>query len=371
MSEPDTAPDGQPSAAPLVTVLVPALNEAAGAPGLLHRFRELRDRHPRYTFELLVVDDGSSDGTADRLIELAGTDERVSVISLSRNFGSHYAITAGLARCAGDCAIVLGADLQEPPSLIDDFLGHWEAGFDVVWGVRNSRVRRSRSYDLASRLFSWLFARYAKLAAYPPEGPSGVLLDRCVIDEVRQLPEHNRNVLALVAWLGFAQTRVEYDQVQREHGTSRWTRRSILELAIDSMLQFSSVPLRWCAIGGMAVGALGLVYALLLVVRNAVGVSTPSGWPTVIVVVLVLGGTQLTVIGLMGEYLWRAVEEGRRRPLYVVRDIRLAGDRRPLDAPRRGRRAPRPAGDAGHRLDSDGSATDSGSGRHEREATTP
>jgi len=319
---------------PLVSVLVPALNEAPGVPGLLARYRELAGTHDRYDFELLLVDDGSDDGTADRLLELAEVDDRVTVVSLARNFGSHYAITAGLARCSGDCAVVLGADLPEPPSLMAQFLDHWESGSDVVWGVRRSRVRRSWSYDAASRLFSWLFARYAQLSNYPPEGPSGVLLDRAVIDEVRRLPEHNRNVLALIAWLGFTQTRVEYDQVDRAHGTSRWTRRSILKLAVDSMLQ--------CTFGGLVVAALGLFYALVLVVRSVAGVGTPSGWPTVIVVVLLLGGTQLTVIGVMGEYLWRAVEESRGRPLYVVRDVRLAGvqPQRPPDAPRHGRRSP-------------------------------
>jgi polyisoprenyl-phosphate glycosyltransferase len=326
----------------LVSVLIPALNEVLGVPGLLARYRELARTHDRYDFEMVLVDDGSDDGTADRLLELAEAPDRVTVVSLSRNFGSHYAITAGLARCSGDCAVVLGADLPEPPSLMQQFLTHWETGSDVVWGVRRSRVRRSWSYDVASRLFSWLFARYAKLSNYPPEGPSGVLLDRAVIDEVRRLPEHNRNVLALIAWLGFTQTRVQYDQVDRRHGTSRWTRRSIVTLAVDSMLQFSSMPLRLCTFGGVVVAALGLLYALVLVVRSMAGVGTPSGWPTVIVVVLLLGGTQLTVIGVMGEYLWRAVEESRGRPLYVVRDVRLAGvhPQRPPDAPRHGRRSP-------------------------------
>ena len=215
---------------------------------------------------------------------------------------------------------MLGADIQEPPELIAEFLATWEQGFDVVWGVRRTRVRSWRT-EVPSKLFSYLFTRYADLGDYPPEGPSGMLIDRAVLDELNRLEESNRNVLALVAWLGFRQTRVLYDQLPRPHGESRWTRRKMVKLAVDSLVQFSSMPLRACTFTGLGVAALGLVYAVVLVVRSLLGVDTPSGWPTILVVVLVLGGIQLTVIGVMGEYVWRAVEETRRRPLYVVRGV--------------------------------------------------
>ncbi len=326
---------------PLVSIVVPALDEAANVPGLLKRFGEIATAHPRYDFELVVVDDGSSDGTADLVLTQAGSTHRITVVRLARSFGSHYAISAGFAECRGDCAIVLGADLQEPPTLIAEFLAHWEAGSQVVWGVRRTRTGRSRKQELASKTFSLLFTRYAKLANYPPEGPSGVLADRCVIDELARMPEHNRNVLALIAWLGFTQTRVDYDQVARKHGASRWTKRKMLKLAVDSMIQFSSMPLRLFTLTGIGVAIVGLLYAALLVVRSLIGIETPAGWPTVLVVLLVLGGMQLTVVGVMGEYLWRAVEESRSRPLFVVRDVRVAGeaDTHP-QSPRHGRRAP-------------------------------
>lgn len=331
--------DDDAAARPLVSVVIPALDEADNVPDTLTRFGELAVAHPGYEFELVLVDDGSRDGTADLVLDLAKPDSRVTVVRLARSFGSHYAISAGLAHCAGECAVVFGADLQEPPSLLADFLAHWEQGSEVVWGVRRSRVGRSRAQEFASKSFSLLFTRYANLANYPPEGPSGVLLDRCVIDEVGRLPEHNRNVLALIAWLGFTQTRVDYDQQARRHGESRWTRRKMVKLAVDSLIQFSSMPLRVCSFTGVAVAVAGALYALLLVIRSLAGVNTPSGWPTVLVIVLLLGGTQLTVIGIMGEYLWRAVEESRGRPLYVIRDVRVAGpnQRRP-QVPRRGRR---------------------------------
>jgi polyisoprenyl-phosphate glycosyltransferase len=326
----DAAPEGRR----LISVVVPALNEAQHVPHLLKRVAHFGIDFPEYEFELVLVDDGSADGTADLVLQLAAPDDRVTVVRLARSFGSHYAISAGLTQAAGDCAVVFGADLQEPPSLLADFIAHWENGSDVVWGVRRSRSGRSALHELVSRSFSAVFARYANLANYPPEGPSGVLMDRCVIDEVGRLREHNRNVLALVAWLGFTQTRVDYDQQARRFGESRWTRRKMMKLAVDSMIQFSSMPMRLFSFTGLAVAAIGLVYALVLVARSLAGVTTPAGWPTVIVLVLVLGGLQLTVIGIMGEYLWRGVEETRGRPLYVVRDVRVAGRAKNAPPPR-------------------------------------
>lgn len=309
----------------LISVVVPALNEADNIPLMLKRFAQFPVDHPAYDFELILVDDGSSDGTADLALSLANPDDRITAVRLARSFGSHYAITAGLSYAEGDCAVVFGADLQEPPSLLTEFIRHWEAGNEVVWGVRRSRTGRSFAQELASKSFSKIFTRYANLQNYPPEGPSGVLLDRCVIDELERLSEHNRNVLALIAWLGFNQTRVDYDQDARKHGKSRWTKRKMIKLAVDSLIQFSSMPMRLFSFSGLAVAALGLIYALVLVTRSLIGVETPAGWPTVIVLVLILGGLQLTVMGIMGEYLWRGVDETRNRPLYVVRDARIAG----------------------------------------------
>jgi dolichol-phosphate mannosyltransferase len=309
-----------------VTILVPAFNEAATVDGLLERFRGLRDAHSDLELDLLLVDDGSSDGTVDRLIELALPDDAVRAVELSRNFGSHYAITAGFHHVETDAVIVLGADLQEPPELVARFLAEWRGGADVVWGIRSVRAQRSKVYDAASTAFSRLFSRTAGLANYPAEGPSGVLVDRAVVDTVVAMPEHNRNVLALIAWVGFTQTRVAYEQAPRAHGESRWTRAKILRLAVDSMVQFSSAPLRACSTLGALAATLGVLYALVLIVRSLVGVTTPSGWPTAIVVTLIMGGLQLLTLGVIGEYLWRGVDETRGRPLFVVRRVRRPGD---------------------------------------------
>jgi dolichol-phosphate mannosyltransferase len=314
-------------------MVVPALDEAEGAAAFLARYRDYARLHPDVDFELILVDDGSTDDTAEAFAELATDRDRLTVVELSRNFGAHYAATAGIAQARGDCAVLYGADLQEPVSLLESLLHRWRAGYDVVWGVRRSRVEGSPPYRFLAHAFSHLFARYAGLGEYPAEGPSGMLVDRRVIDELVRLRERHRNLLALVAWLGFAQTRVEFDLEPRAHGRSRWSRRSMVALAVDSMIQFSSLPLRLSVLAGLAVAGLGLLYAAVLVVRALAGVSTPSGWPTVTVIVLILGGVQLVVVGVAGEYLWRAVEETRGRPLYVVRSVRTVG-RQGLDARR-------------------------------------
>jgi glycosyltransferase involved in cell wall biosynthesis len=306
---------------PLVSILVPALNEEPSVPAMLDRMDRFMADNPGHDFELVLVDDGSSDATADATLADARSFA-VTVVRLARNFGAHQAISAGLHQCSGDAAIVVGADAQEPDHVITGFLAAWHDGSDVVWGVRRTRTGRARKEEFLSKTFSWLFTRFARLDHYPPEGPSGMLVARPVIDEVNKLDERNRNVMALIAWLGFRQTSLEYDQVPRLHGETRWTRAKMIKLAVDSMLQFSSMPLRACVYAGLVFAVLGLLYAAVLVGRALFGVDTPSGWPTLLVVVVLLGGVQLTVIGIVGEYLWRAVEEVRRRPLFVIRDVR-------------------------------------------------
>lgn len=303
-----------------VSIVVPAFNEANHVDALSALMREIAMSEPSLSFELVVVDDGSTDGTAQALVSSLPRCYDLQVVQLSRNFGSHAAISAGFQRAVGDCAIVLGADGQEPASLVSDMLREWRDGYQVVWGIRRSRARQGLLRDAASRLFSSLFARYTALETYPTEGPSGVLVDRAVLQHLNAMPELNRNVLALVAWLGYQQASVHYDQQHRQHGTSSWTTKKMIKLAVDSFIQFSSAPLRFCTFAGMGAALLGALYALILIIREVQGVSTPSGWPTLLVVVLLLGGTQLLVIGVLGEYLWRAVEESRRRPLFVVKE---------------------------------------------------
>ncbi len=205
-----------------VSILIPVLNEEDNVLAMVERFKNLVERHDKYSIEFVVVDDGSTDSTVERIRTLCPYDLSIQLISLSRNFGSHAAISAGLEKCLGNCAIILGADLQEPPELVDQFLERYEAGDEVVWGIRNNRSVGGLG-GLVSRAFSMLFHRYSDIKSYPSEGPSGFLITRNVIEVVITMPERHRNVLGLIAWAGFRQTRVSYDQDPRLAGESKWT----------------------------------------------------------------------------------------------------------------------------------------------------
>jgi glycosyltransferase involved in cell wall biosynthesis len=308
----------------LISLVVPMFNEVDNVHALVDRFEELTKRHQDYDFELVAIDDGSTDGTITALTDLIGTGVRATIVELARNFGSHQAVSAGLELATGDCAIVLGADLQEPPELVDEFLAAWRGGSDVVWGVRRTRAQRGLT-NLLSKSFSRLFHRYSEIKTYPVEGPSGVLVARIVLDHLKELPERNRNVYGLIAWLGFRSTEVWYDQLPRQSGRTKWTRGRLFRLAIDSFVEFSSAPLKAATVTGFVIAALGFAYAVLIAVRALVVGTAPEGWTTVTVVLLVLGGIQLMMMGVIGEYLWRTTDEARRRPVYVIRTVRRLG----------------------------------------------
>ena len=303
----------------LVSVLYPVLNEEENARDLAERMLVLTQGNPAYAFEFVVVDDGSTDNTAAVLRQSIAPGIVLRIITLARNFGSHAAISAGLELVAGDAVIILGADLQEPPELVTDFLTLWEAGWETVWGIRRERKVPSWKSRLASAVFSKLLYRFSELKTYPPEGPSGALCDREVIDAVLAMPERNRNIYGLIAWVGFRQTRCEFDQAERRAGRSKWTTSKLIKLAIDSFVQFSATPIRFMSYAGMTFAGAGFLYALVLAVRGVFSSRAPEGWTTVVVIVLLLGGLQLVMLGVLGEYLWRGVHEARERPLFIAR----------------------------------------------------
>lgn len=303
----------------LVSVLYPVLNEEENARDLAERMLTLTKGNPAYDFEFIVVDDGSTDNTTAVLRQSVAPGIVLRMLTLARNFGSHAAISAGLELVAGDAVIILGADLQEPPELVTDFLAAWEAGADTAWGIRRERQVPSWTSRLASATFSKLLYRFSELKSYPPEGPSGCLCSREVIDAVLAMPERNRNIYGLIAWVGFRQTRCSFDQAERRAGRSKWTTSKLIKLAIDSFVQFSAAPIRFMSYAGMTFAGAGFVYALFLAIRGLFSSHGPEGWTTVIVIVLLLGGIQLVMLGVLGEYLWRGVHEARERPLYVAR----------------------------------------------------
>lgn len=306
---------------PTVCVISPAYNEAENLPLLYERLRGMAEEHAAdYQLRFLFVDDCSTDGTPRVLAELCSKDPRVAYLRLSRNSGGHAALTAGFAHCDADCAAVLAADGQDPPETLPALLAEWERGSKIVWAVRESREGVNRLSLLCSRLFYWIMRRIA-LAQMPPEGADFFLVDRQVIAVLNQMPEHNHSVVAMLMWLGFPQSSIQYTKGQRLRGRSKWTFGKRLKLAIDSLSGYSYVPLRVASVLGLTTAALGLLYALFVFVTALFG-RPVTGWASLMVVILTTAGVQMMVLGVLGEYMWRVLEEARRRPRYVIESSR-------------------------------------------------
>ena len=302
----------------LLSVVVPVYNEIESLPLFYDRITSLSQKLDQLDLELLFVDDGSTDGSFEWLSDLAQKDRRVRVIRFSRNSGSYIALTAGLANAAGDAAITLSADLQDPPELIPEMVAKWRGGYDVVWAARRSRGGDPLWRRLTSGLFYSVFRKIA-FPNYPPKGYDFCLVDRVVIDSISGSQERNTSIFALIVWASFRNISVEYDRGPRVRGETHWNFRKMMRLAIDSIVSFSSLPVRlslWCSV---LVGCGLILYCIYIVYGKMTGkIAFPPGWPSTMAVILMASGMQFLVLAVLGEYLWRALDQTRGRPLYVV-----------------------------------------------------
>jgi dolichol-phosphate mannosyltransferase len=300
-----------------VSVVIPAFNEEPTLPWLRARLTAVAAMLPEYDFEFLLVDDHSADATPRLLEAWTQADPRVRGLRLARNCGSHAAVTAGLVHCTGDCAVVMAADLQDPPELLAELLRQWRAGFEVVWAVRSGRRGVSWAGRVCSHLY-WATMRRIALAETPRQGADVVLLDRKVIDAVGVIGEKNTSLLSLLVWLGFRQTHIPYVKVERVAGRSGWTFAKRLKLAIDSVVSFSTLPIRLTWLCGL----LFLGGAVLWTTVAVAGWARVGAVNALIVGLLLLGfGVLLTFLGAVGEYVWRAYDEVRGRPRYLVERV--------------------------------------------------
>ncbi len=300
----------------MLSIVTPAFNEAANLPILYERLAATMTSLTE-EWEWIVVDDHSRDDTFAVLTALAARDRRVRAVRFARNCGSHAALTCGLHEAAGACVVALAADLQDPPETIPRLVAEWRAGAQVVWAARALRAGETAVTLGFARLFYWVMRHVVGMTAMPSTGADLFLLDRTVVDAFGRFEERHANVMALVTWMGFRQTTVTYDKQPRLHGRSGWTLAKKLGLAVDSFTSFSDLPIRLMSYLGVLVGALGFVYAGS-VVANALRGKAVEGWASLMVVVLLLGGSQMTMMGVLGAYLWRALDESRRRPRYLI-----------------------------------------------------
>ena len=301
-----------------LSVVVPVYDEEESLPELARRLGAVLDDLDLES-EVLLVDDGSTDSSYPLMVELSGRDPRFKVVHLSRNFGHQVAITAGIELARGDAVVIMDSDLQHPPELLPAFLERWRAGYDVVYGVMQERTE-SWFKRLTARVFYTLLRRLTRVEM-PPAAGDFRLIDRHAVDAFVAMRERNRYVRGMVAWVGFRQVGLEYACPPRFAGRSKYTVRKMLRLALDAIFSFSTVPLRLALQLGLVVSACSVLFGLASLASKFAGVEVVPGWVTIIVVTTFLGGMQLIVLGVMGEYVGRVYDEVKRRPLYLVRRL--------------------------------------------------
>jgi len=307
-------------AATLLSVVVPVKDEQDAIRPFIRRVQPLLEAIAgEHGWEILFVDDGSTDATYAAIVTEHLAEPRIRALSLSRNFGKEAALSAAIDHARGDAVIPLDVDLQDPPEVIVDMVARWREGFDVVYGVRSNR----ESDPVAKKLTAGLYYRiHNKLTAdrIPEHAGDFRLLDRKVVEALRRMPERNRFMKGLFAWSGFPSTSVDYARVERRHGHSKFNYWKLWTLALDGITSSSTVPLRiWTYVGGV-IAAVALAFALFVVAQTILFGPSVDGYPSIIVSIMFFGGVQLLSLGILGEYVGRILIETKQRPIYIVRD---------------------------------------------------
>jgi polyisoprenyl-phosphate glycosyltransferase len=314
MSVPAGQVDHDPRTLGLLSVVAPVYNEEA----LIGEFHaRVCSALDGLEFELVLVDDGSADGTAAAMEQLAASDPRVRVVYLSRNFGHQTALTAGLDHARGDAVVMLDADLQDPPELIPRMLDHWRAGCDVVYAVREQREGESRFKLATARWFYSLFDKLAQVELHHNSGDFR-LLDRRALDALLSMRERNRFLRGMTVWVGYTQAAVPYNRDPRYAGETKYTLSKMLRFSLDAISSFSDRPLQLATLLGFLISTVAFIAIPVVIVLRIVGSYLP-GFSALTVLILLLGGIQLITIGIIGEYVGRIYDEVKGRPLYLVK----------------------------------------------------
>ncbi len=302
-----------------ISFIIPAHNEASN---LIPTIRDI-EAHisalntPDVGYEILIIDDASTDQTFSELAK--ASVKNVSVLRLSRRSGSHTAIRAGLKAATGDAALCLAADGQDDPAVLPDMLALWKSGADTIWALRKSRDDEPFLNRFLAKLFYKILTWFNETKVEIDLSRADFyFLDRKVIDAINACAEKNTSLFGLIVWLGYNQAFVEYRRRPRRHGHSKWNMKSKFNLAKDWIIAFSGIPLKIMTLFGFIVSGMGFVYALFIISHSIVQGSPVQGWSSVITVTLILGGAQIMMLGLIGEYLWRTLSESKNRPVYFI-----------------------------------------------------
>jgi dolichol-phosphate mannosyltransferase len=326
---------------PRYSIVIPVFNEAEVLDELFRRLVALMGRLDGET-EVVLVDDGSTDAGFDRMRVQHDRDRRFGVLRLSRNFGHQLAITAGLDHARGDAVVVMDADLQDPPEVVLEMAQRWQEGFLVVYGVRERRRGERPAKRVTAAWFYRLLNRMTD-APIPVDTGDFRLVDRTALDVVRSMREQRRYLRGMFAWIGFDQTGVRYVRAPRHAGRTKFSFRRMLNFAADGVLSFSAEPLRLALKLGFVISTVSFLAGIAAILLKVTGAYTTPGWASIAVAIAFLGGVQLTVLGLIGEYIARIYDEVKQRPLYLVRDDLRADDAWEPEIVRPARRGAAPA----------------------------
>jgi polyisoprenyl-phosphate glycosyltransferase len=309
---------------PTLSIVVPLYNEEGNVAPLVERIVAIVGRlEGSPSYEIVLVNDGSSDGTLARIRDELARREHVVLVNLSRNFGHQIAASAGLDIAAGEAVVLMDGDLQDPPELITEFYAKWREGYDVVYAIRRTRKGESPFKLFTARLFYRTIKRLTKVSI-PVDTGDFRLMSRRVVEALKRSPERHRFLRGMVSWVGYNQIGVTYDREERHSGSTKYPVTKMLRFAIDGITSFSDVPLRFAAYLGFASSAVAFIYALIVIGYKLFSLHPPGytpGWASTIVAVLFLGGVQLISLGILGEYIGRIYDEVKGRPLYLIADV--------------------------------------------------
>jgi glycosyltransferase involved in cell wall biosynthesis len=302
-----------------ITILIPAYNEQKVLHYLYERLTALTTKNSKYDYELLFVNDGSKDDSLSIIKGFAEKNKKVSYLNLSRNFGKEIAMIAGLDHATGDAVVIIDADLQDPPELIPEMIKFWEEGYDDVYAKRRTREGETWFKKFTSRMFYRVLQRSTEITIQQDTGDFR-LLDRRAVEAIKQIRDKNRYTKGFFSWIGFNKKEILYDREPRVAGETHWNYFKLATLAIDGIVSFTLAPLRLATFAGAFISVFAFLYLIFLVIRTIFFGSDLAGYPSMMAVILFLGGVQLLSLGIIGEYVGRIFNETKQRPLYLVED---------------------------------------------------